>query len=88
MERIELKMKQDFESMGKQLLSDPRAEQLKKLADSPDGKKITAMLDQGEVERAAKSGDTAALQKILTQVLSTGEGKRLAEQLSKTMGSK
>lgn len=79
---------QDFESIGKQLMSDPRAEQLKRLADSADGKKITAMLDQNEVERAAKNGDTAALQKILTQVLSTGEGKRLAEQLSKTMGGK
>jgi len=81
-------MKQDFEAMGKQLMSDPRAKQLKDLAESPDGKKISAMLDQQELERAAKSGDTAALQKILTQVLRTGEGQRLAEQLSKAMGGK
>ena len=81
-------MKQDFESIGRQLMSDPRAKQLKKLANSPDGQKITAMLDQEELQRAAKNGDTEALQKILSQVLSTGEGKRLAEQLSKTMGGK
>ena len=36
-------------------------------------------------ERAAKSGDTAALKNILSQVLSTDEGKRLAEKLKKAM---
>ena len=81
-------MKQDFESMGKQLMADPRAKQLMDLAESPEGKKISAMLDQQELERAAKSGDTAALKNILSQVLRTGEGQRLAEQLSKAMEKK
>ena len=43
------------------------------------------MVDQDKLERAAKSGDTAALKDILSQVLSTDEGKRLAEKLKKAM---
>ena len=40
-------------------------------------------LDAEAVEKAARSGDAAALQSILTQVLATEEGRALAEQLSK-----
>ena len=50
-----------------------------------DGRKLEGMLDVAEVERAAQSGDQAALRQILTRVLSTDEGKRLAEQLKKVM---
>ena len=42
-------------------------------------------IDAGAVEHAAKSGDAAALKSILTQVLSTPEGKALAQQVQKAM---
>ena len=35
--------------------------------------------------QAAKSGDQAALRRILSQVLSTDAGRRLAQQLSEAM---
>ena len=38
-----------------------------------------------EVREAARSGDTAALKAILSQVLSTDEGKRLAEKVKDAM---
>ena len=55
------------------------------LADSAEGRAVSRMLDPAAVEKAAQSGDTAALQSILSDVLSTDEGKRLAERLKKAM---
>ncbi len=43
------------------------------------------MVDAEEIGKAAKSGNMAALQDILRDVLSTEEGKRLAENLKKAM---
>ena len=59
---------------------------LKAAAESEAGQKLLKSMDTGAVERAAKSGDTAALQRILTQVLSSPEGRELAEQVQKAMG--
>ncbi len=56
-----------------------------KLAESPDGKAVGRLVDAESVRKAAKSGDMAALQDILRGVLSTDEGKRLAEGLRKAM---
>jgi hypothetical protein len=78
----------DIESMGKELLKGADTQKLKAIAVSENGKKISQMVDQGELERAAKTGDTAALQRILHQVLSTNEGKQLADQLSKAVQKK
>ena len=62
-----------------------KKDRLKSLADSAEGRAVSRMLDPAAVEKAAKSGDTAALQSILSDVLSTDEGKRLAERLKKAM---
>ena len=43
------------------------------------------MIDPDAIERAAKSGDGAALQSILKDVLGTAEGRRLAESVRKMM---
>ena len=43
------------------------------------------MIDPDAIERAAKSGDGAALQSILKDVLGTDEGRRLAESGSTRM---
>ena len=76
-------MMQNFEKLGQELERMGKTEDIKKLAQSPEGQKISRMLDAGAVEKAARSGDAAALQNILTQVLATEEGRALAEQLSK-----
>ena len=58
---------------------------LKAAAESEAGQKLLQSMDTGAVERAAQSGDAAALQRILTQVLSSPEGRELAEKVQKAM---
>ena len=75
----------DLEKLGAALSKSGEGEKLQSIADSAEGKAISRMVDSARVEQAAKSGDTAALRDILSQVLSTDEGKRLAEKLKKAM---
>ena len=78
----------DIESMGKELLKGADTKKLKAIAESENGKKVSQMVDQAELQRAAKAGDTASLQRILSQVLRTNEGKQLADQLTKAVQKK
>ncbi len=75
----------DFERIGRELERQGKAEKLKNIADSEEGKAISRMIDTEAVQKAAKSGDAAALKTILSQVLATSEGQRLAENLKKAM---
>ena len=75
----------DLERLGSELKKSGKSEALMKLAESPDGKAVGRLVDAESVRKAAKSGDMAALQDILRGVLSTDEGKRLAEGLRKAM---
>jgi len=75
----------DLEKLGEELNKRGKTDAIKSLADSADGQAIGRMLDPAEVERAAKNGDAAAIRSILAQVLSTDEGKRLAESLKRAM---
>ena len=75
----------DLEKLGSELKKGGRSEALVKLAESPDGKAVSRLVDPETVQKAAKDGDMAALQDILRGVLSTDEGKRLAESLRKAM---
>lgn len=76
---------QNLERINEQLKKSGKAEKLKSLADSEDGKALSRMLDAEAVERAAKNGDAAALQSILSSVLNTDEGRRLAESIKNAM---
>ena len=75
----------DLDKLGNELKKSGKSEALMKLAESPDGKADGRLVDAESVRKAAKSGDMAALQDILRGVLSTDEGKRLAEGLRKAM---
>ena len=75
----------DLERVNAEIEKSGKKDRLKSLADSAEGRAVSRMLDPAAVEKAAKSGDTAALQSILSDVLSTDEGKRLAERLKKAM---
>ncbi|MDO4573379.1 MAG: hypothetical protein Q4C13_08410 [Clostridia bacterium] len=75
----------DLEKLGESIARSGKAGELKSIADSAEGQAIQRLLDPAAVERAAKSGDAAALQGILDQVLSTDEGKRLAESIKKAL---
>ncbi|MCI6646574.1 MAG: DUF935 domain-containing protein [Oscillospiraceae bacterium] len=78
-------MMKNFESVERKLVESGKADAIRQIADSADGQRLAEKLDAKKVEQAAKSGDAEALRGILLEVLSTGEGKRLAEQLQKAM---
>lgn len=75
----------DLENLGRRLEQSGKSDKLRQLADSADGKAVSRMVDAEKIGKAAKSGNMAALQDILRDVLSTEEGKRLAENLKKAM---
>lgn len=75
----------NFEEYEKQLKNSPHGGKIMELAKSEEGQSISKMLDGEQVEKAARSGDTAALKNILTQVLSTPEGKAFAKKLQDSM---
>ena len=76
----------DLESLEREIKSSPAAEKLREAAASEEGQKVLRGLDAAEVEKAAKSGDMQALRSILSGVLSTPEGRALAEKVRKSMG--
>jgi len=76
---------QNFELLGKELERRGKTEAVKKLADSPEGQKLAGMLDAHEIEQAARSGDGDALRRMLSQVLGTPEGQKLAENVRRMM---
>lgn len=53
---------------------------------SEEGRKLMEKLDGDALRKAAKSGDADALKAILSQVLSSPEGRALAENVQKAMG--
>lgn len=75
----------DIEKMSAELERSGKAEELRKLAESTDGRALNAMFDAAAVARAVSSGDREAMQGILRQVLNTDEGRRIAKQLSDAM---
>ncbi|MBQ6465306.1 MAG: hypothetical protein IJJ43_03470 [Oscillospiraceae bacterium] len=75
----------DLRQLGRELEQGGRGEAFRALADSAEGKKLGAMVDAREAERALQSGDAAAMQAILGRVLATDEGRRLAENLRKLL---
>jgi len=76
---------QNFEQLGKELERRGKAEDIKRLAQSEDSGEPAGMIDAGRIEQAAKSGDTEALRALLSSVLQTQEGRRLAENVRKMM---
>jgi len=78
----------NLSDMEQALLRSGKADKVKAIADSEDGRALMQKLDSGRVERAVQSGDTEALRGLLMDVLRTGEGQRLAKRLSETMGEK
>ena len=72
----------DFAELKRELES---KKAFKAAAQSEAGQKLLQQVDSAEVERAAKSGDAAALKSILSQVLSTPEGKEVAQKVQEAM---
>ena len=76
----------NLESFEREIKSSAAVEHLKAAAASPEGQKVLKNLDAAEVEKAAKAGDMQTLREILNGVLSTPEGRSLAENVRKSLG--
>jgi len=63
-------------------LSEKKAE-ISEIANSDEAKKIMDTLDKSQLEASIKNGNSDELKRIICAVLSTDEGKRLSEKLSK-----
>lgn len=74
---------EDLEKLGKALLAGPKGDALRSIADSDAAKALGQKLDAAAVERAARSADGEQLKALLKSILSTEEGRALAEQLSR-----
>lgn len=76
---------QNFEQLGMELERRGKTDKLKALAETEDVQKLGKMIDPGAVEQAAKSGDSDALRALLSSVLRTEEGRRLAQSVEQMM---
>ena len=84
-------MPTDYEKLASDLMRgksnpmlDGKSSALKNLANTREAQKIKQMLGDGDaLKTAMNSGDTAAMENIVKNVLSTKEGARLAEELAK-----
>ena len=76
---------QDFEKISRELERRGKTETIRKLASSPEGQRISGMIDPQAVEKAARGGDTESLKNMLSKILATPEGKQLAESVKKMM---
>ena len=77
---------QDLEKLARELQRQGKAEGLRTLAESEDGKKLGRMIDAKALEKALQGGDSAALRKLLHGALRSAEGQRLAENLRSMLG--
>lgn len=75
----------NLENLGRELQRSGKADKIKQIAQSDDGARLSSLVDTKAVEAAAKSGDSQALRSLLGQILSTEEGRRLAENVRKIM---
>ena len=76
---------QNLEELGRELERRGKTRALQELAASEDGARLAAMLDAEGLGRAAKSGDSEALRRMLGAVMQTEEGRRLAAGIRKMM---
>ena len=77
----------DLERLTKELGRGEKGEALRKLGSSADGRALESTVDGAALEKAFASGDAAALRKMLGALLATPEGRRLADDVGKIMGS-
>ena len=75
----------DLDALKQELARDGRLKRLQAIADSTDGQRFADALDAQKLEQAARTGDTELLRQILTQVLSTDAGQRLAGKVKDAM---
>lgn len=71
----------DWKKQGERLLSGRDGEALRSLASTPAARKLGESADAAALGAAVRTGDAAGVQKALAALLSTPEGKALADSL-------
>ena len=61
---------------------------LREVSESAEARKLLRELDGESIESALKRGDTAALTAAFAKLISTPEGKTLADRVQKAVGRK
>ncbi len=79
---------QNLEKLGEELQRRGQTEQLKTLAASADGQKLSRMVDRTALAEAVRKGDADALRSIMGRLLSTAEGQRLNAEVQKMLREK
>ena len=77
----------DLETLEQKLFSGQNGAALRALAESDEARRLGQSLD-AEAEQAVRSGDSEKMRALLTRLLATGEGRALADKLSKLGGGK
>jgi hypothetical protein len=78
----------NFENMSKELLKGGKGNEIKKIVNSPDSQKISKMVDGNALKKAVSDGDNDTVNRIMSQFLSTDEGKALAKKIGERFGNK
>ena len=78
-------MMKSFENVGRELERRGKTAEIRRLAESDSAQRLGRVVDGAAIEKAAKSGDSAALSELLRRVLNTAEGRQLAEDVQKIM---
>lgn len=77
----------DFDKMSKDILKN-RQNELKSVVNSSESKNISKAVDGAALKKAVSSGDTATVNKIMSQFMGTAEGKALVDRINKSFGKK
>lgn len=77
----------DFEKLSRDILKN-RSGELQNVVNSAEGQSIGRAVDGAALKKAVASGDSAAVNQIMTQFMQTGEGKALVERINKSFGKK
>lgn len=76
----------DFEKAREEFMNDSNAKKINKLASAADKERLGQLFDKEELTNAFKKGDSNTLKNIVSNVLKTEEGQRLAKNISEIMG--
>ncbi len=72
----------DLESLGSALLSGRNGDALRSLSESEEARRLGKEIPREAAEEALRSGDGEKMKALLEKILSTREGRALAEAIS------
>lgn len=78
----------DLEALEQKLFGGKNGEALRSLSETEEAKRLGRKLSASQAEQAVRSGDAAQMRALLQTLLSTDEGKALAEKLAGLGGKK